>query len=256
MTGWTSTSIANFQSNSLASELLRPWELAAPEPPVSLQRSTFARYRQREGVVALSCAAAAYLVPPTAMLLGLAAAGPLGAALSALFGVVGWAWLMDHTGLLGNVRLRAELASRLGVAPGTADFVGIGLPENNTFVAKYLHPRLDSDDNVGFLSIRDDQLLLMTEEGQVQIAREDVRRISTERLVELPYLRWIKLEYYKGDKLTAVLVSSRESSTLTETRAATGALCSRLTAWWTEPISRELAERHPGAALLEMKRAA
>jgi len=221
-------------------QLLQPWELALLGPQKSLPESLFTRYRHREGVLALSCAAMAYLMPGIAMLVGAASLGTLGGAVATLLAALVAVWVLDQTGLLGNLDLREELAHKLALDPLQLDFVGVGFPENNRFVAKYLQPRLDSDDNVGFLGLRQGGLTLFTQEGTLLIHREEVRRVSTERLVELPYLFWIRIEYYKSDVLMAVLVSSREAETLWAVRAATEDLHQRLVRWWTEPVTREL----------------
>jgi hypothetical protein len=78
------------------------------------------------------------------------------------------------------------------------------------------------------------------EEGLLQVPRHAIREVTTERFVELPYLRWIVVHYYEEGRLRMLLLCSRQCRSLREARAATEALCSRIVDWYTEPVIRQL----------------
>jgi hypothetical protein len=209
-------------------------------PPVSAPGSVFRRFCYRYGVVGNVCLGVGFLLPPLAIACGAVLAGSAGvvAGTGAGFGAF-WA-LMNRVTVYGNLRLRDELARRLGVRDPAAEFVGLCLPENNTVQGKLLTMRLETDDNVGFLCLDDEALTIRMEEGELQIARADIREVTEERFVELPYLRWIAVEYYEHGCLRTVLLCSRQCRTLREARHATEALLERLVDWYTEPVVRDL----------------
>ncbi|MEW5854319.1 MAG: hypothetical protein AB2A00_36430 [Myxococcota bacterium] len=213
--------------------------LVLPELPVSPATSVFGQHRLSRGAPAIALQTTALVAGAATVVVSGLALGPA-APLVAAPVVLATLWsVINRTSGMGNGALRAELAGRLGGARPNELFVGLCLAENNTVTAKLLTPRLDTDDNVGFLSISEDALLIRTEEGHVRIARDAIRRVSLERFTEMPYLRWIVVEHYDDTTLRKVLVSSREGATLRHFRDETLALHARLTHWYLEPYMRE-----------------
>jgi hypothetical protein len=170
----------------------------------------------------------AYLLGSWGWALGTAVSGGL-----ALYKAV------DHVALLGNARLRARLASRLN-PPMEAIFVGLCRPENNTVREKYFTNRVETNDNVGFLEIGAEALVIKTEDGRIELPRASIRQVELERYVEYPSLRWIRIEVQEpGSAPKAILLSSREATTLNEERKATEALRAKLVEWFAEPLLLE-----------------
>ena len=211
--------------------------------PVSAPGSVFKRFCYRYGVVGNLCLGMGLLIPPAAIAMGLAVAGVAGAAAGTVLGA-GSLWaMMNRVTVYGNGRLRSALAKRLG-APQDAEFVGLCLPENNTVQGKLLTLRLETDDNVGFLNLEDKAMRIRMEEGQLSIPRDHVREVSTERFIELPYLRWICVQYYEAGALRTLLLCSRQCRSLREARRSTDKLLARIEDWYTEPVIQQLeAER-------------
>jgi hypothetical protein len=215
---------------------------ALPAPPLSAPGSIFRRFCYRYGVVGNLCLGIGFLLPPLAITLGAAVGGLLGAAAGACLGLAGFWGLMNRLTVYGNGRLRSELARHLGADGREAvlHFVGLCLPENNTVQGKLLTMRLETDDNVGFLHLDEDGLSIVLEEGRLRIPRDQIREVRTERFVELPYLRWIVVEYYEDAALRTLLLCSRQCRSLREARAATDRLLRRVVDWYTEPVLRQL----------------
>ena len=122
-------------------------------PPASSEGSTFRQFCLRYGVVGNLFLGAGVLVPPATLLVGAMAAGLPGAAAGAALGVGVFSMLANRVTVLGNTGLRQALARRLEVDDPDAEFIGLCRPENNTVQGKLLTLRLETDDNVGFLSL-------------------------------------------------------------------------------------------------------
>jgi hypothetical protein len=217
-----------------------PEDRAVASAPVSAPGSTFRRFCYRYGVVGNLFLGMGVLVPPAALLAGALAAGLPGAAAGAALGVGAFSALANRITVFGNGRLRRELAGRLGIHETDLEFVGLCLPENNTVQGKLFTLRLETDDNVGFLGLGEHALNIRLEEGTLRIPRLDIREVTTERFVELPYLKWIAVHYYEAGSLRTLLLCSRQCRSLREARVATGALLTRLVDWYTEPVIQEL----------------
>jgi hypothetical protein len=211
--------------------------------PVSAPGSTFRRFCYRYGLVGNVFLGLGILVPPVALLAGGLAAGPAGAAAGVAIGIGVFAALANRITVYGNGRLRDELLRRLSVSEPFAEFVGLCLPENNTVHGKLLTLRLETDDNVGFLTLGEEAMILRLEEGELRIPRLSIREVTSERFVELPYLRWIAVHHYVGGELRTLLICSRQCRSLREARLATEALRARLVDWYTEPVVRALEEQ-------------
>lgn len=216
----------------------RPEALAAA--PLSASGSVFRRFCYRYGVLGNLCLGMGFLVPPLAVALGSAAAGLVGGAAGALLGIGAFWGLMNRVTVYGNSRLCTELGQQVGAEGLDTEFVGLCLPENNTIQGKLLTMRLETDDNVGFLHLGEDCLSILLQEGRLGIARDQIREVTTERFVELPYLRWIVVEYYDGGALRTLLLCSRRCRTLREARRSTEQLKTRIVDWYTEPVVRQL----------------
>ena len=156
-------------------------------------------------------------------------------ALPIVMGIMGFLVICyNHIGLLGNRALERRLRQRLG-GERHEEFVGLGQSDNNTFRAKYLAVRVETDDNIGLFELRADRLVIRPEEGRLPIALDAVKGITTEPMIDLPYLSWIRVTYTRSDGVEdSVLMSSRQVSSLRQARRATHALYQRLVSWLSE----------------------
>lgn len=208
---------------------------AAGLVPVAEPRSTFSRYRRREGVLVNLAAG------------GVCGAAVIGAACSALYlgplwglgflglGFSAVGWMAEVFGLFGNDRLESLMRRRLGLPGGEWSFVGLCRAENNTLGAKLFPPRVETDENVGFLSIDDEGLTLVCEGARRELPRSAVRDVRLETVAEAPMLKWIRIEVYdQEEQLKALLLMVRAGQTLSGQRRANHALFERLRDWHVE----------------------
>ncbi|MEO1270463.1 MAG: hypothetical protein AAFX99_20440, partial [Myxococcota bacterium] len=136
----------------------------------------------------------------------------------------------NRLALLGNRTLERRLRQRLNNTDGV--FVGLCKVENNRILAL----RVETDDNIGFLELHPDNLLIRTEEGVLSIAPANLQRITTELMRDLPYLSWIRLDYTRSDngEEDSILLYSRQVVSLRQARRAAQPLHDRLVQWMVE----------------------
>lgn len=213
--------------------------LLVRELPASADGSVFHQHRRSSAAYsALAANGAVVLGLPLVLALGLAGGGLWGGlGTLAVFGWLG-ASLINRTAALGNGALRDRLARALHPAEGD-EFVGLCQAAHNTARAKLFTPRIETDDNVGFLRLTADALAVRTEEGTIVVPRADVRNVTDEPMVELPLLRWVIVEHHDGVTARRLLLTSREGLSLRAHRAATDRLRARVTAWFVDSTLAE-----------------
>lgn len=149
------------------------------------------------------------------------------------FSTVGW--MAEAFGLFGNDQLEKGLRARLRVTGPEWAFVGLCRAEQNRLGAKLFPPRVETDENVGFLRVGADRLDIELEGQRRQIDRGALRDVRLEPVAEAPALEWIRLELYDDEaSLQALLLMARSGETLREQRAANRALFERLRSWHVE----------------------
>lgn len=219
---------------------------ATAEPglvPVASSRSTFARYQRREGLLVNVAAGAVFGVAIGSAAVSTVLWGPLwGLGLLGLgFSSVGW--MANAWGLFGNEglerRMRAEL--RLGGTGWT--FVGLCRGDQNRLSAKLLPPRVETDENVGFLRLGSDRMEIRMEGVRLEVLRDRVRDVRLEEVVEAPFLEWVRIEVYDEDgRLDAFLVMARRGDTLRAQRRENRALFDRIRDWHVQDKLRPLVD--------------
>lgn len=224
-----------------------PGDVSAPDAaglvPVAPSRSLFARYRRREGILVNLVAGGLF-----GSALGLAAVsavtvGPMWGLGALTLGVGAMAWLANAWGLLGNATLARRLASLLGLEVGEWTFVGVCRGDQNRLRAKLFPPRVETDENVGFMRLEDGALVLRLEDKTIEVSRSRVRDVRTEEVVEAPYLHWIRIELYDADeRLDTFLLMSREGRTLRDQRAANDRLFEKMRDWHVSDKLQPLVE--------------
>ena len=204
--------------------------------PVATKRSLFAQYQRREGLLVNLVAGAVFGCALGSAAISSVAMGPLwGLGLLGL-GIVSVARIANKWGLLGNEALATQLKSLLGIAE-SADwaFVGVCRGHQNHLAAKLFPPRVETDENVGFLRLLSDQMELRMENATVCIPRPRVRDVRLEEVVEAPFLDWIRVEFYDvDDSLDSFLVMSREGRTLREQQSENTQLFEHIRDWHVE----------------------
>ena len=206
-------------------------------------RSVFAQHRQSVAPVATLLGSFGSLLTTVSLsALGAMAFGVPGLFIGATLGASSGMMLLNWTSLLGNPRLEGSLRSRLG-ARATADFVGI---RDESKSAPRDLTRMETDDNVGFLNLTETALIIVTEEDTLSIPREELRGFSLEPVVELPYVKWIRVEFEQGAGSSSLLLMSRRARTLREVRRQTQSLYERLVNWHTASQLRWLEIRRSG----------
>lgn len=210
--------------------------------PFAKGGTLFAQYRVRAGIAANVIVGLSGLGAGFLMAIGLGALGVTGGIAALALGLAGVAVTANQVGCIGNRALADRLRERLGIDTGELEFVGLCRGDNNAR-SKLLKPHLETDDNVGFLGFDDECLRVHLEAATLAIPREEIRRISLERVVELPYLRWVRIEFFRDDQATAsFLLMSREGTTLRDLRRGTRALHDRLVEWHVSAQLRWLDE--------------
>lgn len=209
--------------------------------PYAGRGSAFHRHCRTTGVVALAATSLGMFTPLIAGALTFLTLG-LGWGLVAVSASTAAAvTFVNIAALIGNRRLERRLRRQVGPAVAELEFVGLCRSENNSVKGKYLTPRLDTDDNIGFLDLADDALRVITEEGVIAIARDSIREIGRSPCIELPYLSWIRIEVeHADDATTSFLLMSRQAATIRELRGRTEALYCQLVDWHTDAQLRWL----------------
>ena len=155
-----------------------------------------------------------------------------GAALGSLVGLGITFSMLNRGALIGNARLERKLRSRLSAYTERLEFVGICELENNTLERRIR--RFETDDNVGLLGVTDEKLCVLTEDGKIEIHREDVSSVTLEPLPDYPRLSWVRIEFDRGEDRQGFLLMSRDAKNLDEIRVKTEKLYHRLVQWHVE----------------------
>lgn len=211
--------------------------------PAAQESSAFAQHRQSVAPLATLLGSFGSLVTTISLsALGAAVLGVPGLFIGATLGASSGMMLLNWTSLLGNPRLEESLRARLG-ARASSNFVGIReavSPGTRDFV------RMETDDNVGFLELTESALNVVTEEGPLTLPRDEIRGFSMEPVIELPYVKWIRVEFEQGGGVSCLLLMSRRARTLREVRKQTQQLYERLVNWHTASQLRWLEVRRSG----------
>jgi hypothetical protein len=101
---------------------------------------------------------------------------------------------------------------------------------------------VETDDNVGLLALTDTDLVVLTEQMPIIVPRSDIIDVQLERMIELPYLQWIRVKLLVDGVEESILLSSRQAGTLRQGKRATRRLAKRLTDWWADEQLRWLEE--------------
>lgn len=155
-----------------------------------------------------------------------------GAAIGSLVGLGLTFSMLNRGALVGNGRLERRLRSRLMAFTRKLEFVGICELENNTLERRIR--RFETDDNVGLLAVTDDRLVILTEDGRIEVAREDVSGVSLAPLPDYPRLSWVRIDFDRGEDRPGFLIMSRAAKNLDEIRERTEVLYRRLVDWHAE----------------------
>lgn len=169
-----------------------------------------------------------------------------GAAIGSLVGLGLTFSMLNRGALIGNGRLERRLRTKLTAFTRKLEFVGVCELENNTLERRIR--RFETDDNVGLLAVTDDQLVILTEEGRIQVSREDVSGITLAPLPDYPRLSWVRIDFEQGEDRPGFLVMSRAAKNLEEIRERTEALYRRLVDWHAESQLAWLARCRRGEA--------
>jgi len=211
--------------------------------PYAERGSTFHRHCRTAGVLALTTTSLGMFTPLVCGALGFLTLGLGWGLLAATASTAAAISIVNISALLGNDRLERQLRERIGANLDDLEFVGLCRSENNSVKGKYLTPRLDTDDNVGFLELAEKELRILTEESVVTVPRDSIQSIDRVRCIELPYLSWIRIEFEDdGDTASSFLVMSRQATSIREIRTRTQDLYTRLVDWHTEAQLRWLEE--------------
>lgn len=201
--------------------------------PVAPHRSLFAQYQRREGVFVNLVAGSVFGCALGAAAISSVTLGPLwGLGLMGL-GLTVVTYMANAWGLLGNQELAARLKSSLRLTdPGTWYFVGVCRGHQNHLSAKLFPPRVETDENVGFMRLFADRLEIRMENATAVVPRAQVRDIRLEDVVEAPFLQWVRIELYDPDgQLDSFLFMSREGNTLREQQRFNHRLFERIRDW-------------------------
>jgi hypothetical protein len=230
-------------SSSSGSALEGAADAEAGLVPVARARSIFAHYQRREGILVNVVAGVVAGCAVSAAVATTVAGGPVWGLASLLAGCMSTAFIADRWGLLGNRELARRLEGALGLDRRQWTFVGVCRGDQNRLAAKLFPPRVETDENVGFLRLESDRLVLRLEEATLEIRRGQIRDVRLEEVVEAPFLWWIRLEVYdEGEHLVSFLVMSREGHTLRQQRSANERLFEQIRDWHVTDKLRPLVE--------------
>ena len=200
--------------------------------PIAPRGSIFARYQRREGILVNLLAGAVFGGAVGLALVAGFSWGPLWGLGASGLGLVSVAWIANAWGLLGNQHLADRLEAALQLDGSGWIFVGLCRGDQNRLIAKLFPPRVETDENVGFLRLGRDALELRLENGFVSVPRASIRDVRSEEVVEAPFLRWIRLELYDAEeRLASFLFMSREGRNLREQRRANQRLFDEVRDW-------------------------
>lgn len=158
-------------------------------------------------------------------------------------GLASVGWIANAWGLFGNRSLSEGLRELLQIDSDEWTFVGVCRGDQNRIAAKLFPPRVETDENVGFVRLYADRLELRFENGTMEVSRGRMRDVRLEEVVEAPFLHWIRLELYDADdRLESFLLMSREGETLREQRVANYRLFERIRDWHVSDKLRPLVE--------------
>ena len=209
--------------------------LEQPTAPARLPSSeaspSFRYHLERTAPLAVAAAALHTVAIPVACgLVGLALFGAGAFFPAGAVGFVGAMSFLNWIPLIGNRTLRANLVRTLGAKPG---WVFVGLRASQGSVLEEAR-RVETDDNVGFLRTTNEALEVTTEGGSVSIPRDRIRGFAQERMLGLPYLFFIRVEFEEDNRIKSFLFVSREGNSVREHRKNTDALRRRLVEWHAE----------------------
>ncbi|MEM7676992.1 MAG: hypothetical protein AAF449_13390 [Myxococcota bacterium] len=214
---------------------------AAPARLPSSQDSPSFRYHlERTAPMAVAAAAVhTVAVPMMCGLAGWALFGAAGFLPAGAVGCLGALAFLNWIPLIGNRALRANLSRTLGKSKGWT-FVGLRAVQGSLVQEAR---RVETDDNVGFLRVTEKALEVATEGGALQLSRESIRGFSAERMLGLPYLHYIRVEFEENGQLKAFLFVSREGSSVQQHRRSTDRLRDRLVEWHADHQLEWLADQ-------------
>ena len=196
--------------------------------PSSEDSPSFRYHLERTAPMAVAAAAVhTVAVPLLCGLAGMVLFGVGGFLPAGALGFLGALSFLNWIPLIGNSTLRANLVRNLGAKPGWT-FVGLRAAQGTLLQEAR---RVETDDNVGFMQMTEKTLVVATEAGTVSIPREDIRGFSTERMLGLPYLHYIRVEFQEPDGLKTFLFVSREGDSVQQHRKSTDKLRARLIEW-------------------------
>lgn len=198
------------------------------ELPTSGDSPSFRNHLERTAPKAVAAAALhTVAIPLAAGLVGLLAFGIAGFLPASALGFFGALSFLNWIPLIGNRTLRNNLEQSLGPKQG---WVFVGLRASQGSLVQEAR-RVETDDNVGFLRTTDEALEVTTEGGALSVGRDMIRGFSTERMLGLPYLQYIRVEFEEDGALRSFLFVSREGGSVEQHRKNTVALHDRLVEW-------------------------
>jgi hypothetical protein len=200
--------------------------------PASQSSSIFERHRRALLPTALFFHTAAVSIPFLSTIPFLAAGSALAAAIGSTIGLGVTLALLSRGALIGNARLERRIRARLSAETRKLEFVGICALENNT-LERRIH-RFETDDNVGLLALTDDRLVVLSEDGRIDIPRDAISSVRLEPLPDYPRLSWIRIDFDDADDRTGFLIMSRDASNLPDLRRKTHVLYDRLVSWFAD----------------------
>ena len=165
--------------------------------------------------------------PATFGLLGFLTFGTAGFLPAGVVGFVAALAFLNWIPLMGNRALRTKLIKSLGAKPGWT-FIGLRAAQGTMLQEAR---RVETDDNVGFMRVTPSALEVVTESGELSVSRDHIRGFSTERMLGLPYLHYIRVEFEENDGVKAFLFVSREGSSVQQHRRSTEQLRDKLVEW-------------------------
>ncbi|MBI4821671.1 MAG: hypothetical protein HY791_35750 [Deltaproteobacteria bacterium] len=140
--------------------------------------------------------------------------------------------------LIGNRRLEERLRASLGAE---GEFVGVARLESNQLRPRLLF-RVETDDNVGFLTLDDERMRIVMESSSLEVKPESIRRVALERTIGMPLVWFIRLELEESPFAPGFLIMSRQASTVRIQRRAIRRLYEAIRDWHFESHSKILDE--------------
>jgi hypothetical protein len=200
--------------------------------PTAQKRSSFEIHRRALLPTALLFHTAAIGLPFLMTAPGLLIGWLPGAALGSLIGLGITFSMLNRGALIGNARLERRLRNKLMAFTDRLEFVGVCELENNTLEQRVR--RFETDDNVGLLALTDEKLVVLMEEGRIELHRDEVSSVTLEPLPDYPRLSWVRIEFDRGEDRQGFLLMSRDARNLEEIHERTDKLYRRLVQWHVE----------------------